>query len=147
MRCVLLAGLRGSRTVGCGSAAGIEITCSWQRHTGGRRQGRQGALHAFAHQVTTDHATEAWYGLHGRDPLGGSHSNPHRTTRISGHAWRRGGGVTARGACAARQHCRPWRNHRGPVGSPPGRELARYSTLHFGPLLLGKADPSFSHFK
>jgi hypothetical protein len=26
MRCVLLAGLRGSRTVGCGSAAGIEIT-------------------------------------------------------------------------------------------------------------------------
>ena len=32
--------------------------------------------HAFAHQVTTDHATEAWYGLHGHDPLGGSHGNP-----------------------------------------------------------------------
>src|SRR6516162_3962438 len=34
-------------------------------------------------------------------PSGGSHGNPHPTTRIHRHTWRRGGSVAARGACAA----------------------------------------------
>src|SRR5262249_11033006 len=34
-------------------------------------------------------------------PSGGSHGNPHRTTKILSHARRRGGGVAARGARAA----------------------------------------------
>src|SRR5256886_17489417 len=34
-------------------------------------------------------------------PTGGSHGKPHRTTKVLSHAWRRGGGVAARGACAA----------------------------------------------
>ena len=133
MRCVLLAGLRGSRTIGnhlfmakthgrptTGPAKGYCTPSLIQVQTTLRKRGMvcMGMTPSEGHMAIHSDDENFWPRL-----------------------------AAARGACAARQHCRPWRNHRGPVGSPPGRELARYSTLHFGPLLLGKADPGFSHFK
>jgi hypothetical protein len=46
----------------------------------------------------------AWYRSFYAPRTGGAYDSHHRTAGIAGRTWRRGGGVAARGACAADDH-------------------------------------------